>query len=53
MICYWNFNLVYRFDDVNKCRFGIISGIINFFKFKKKIIINVLDKNIFIFVLID
>lgn len=53
MICYWNFNLVYRFDDVNKGRFCVIIGIINFFKFKKKFIINVLDKNIFIFVLID
>lgn len=53
MICYWNFNLVHRPDVANKCRPGTISGITNFFKLKKKPIINVLDKNIFIFVLID
>lgn len=49
MICYWNFNLVHRPDDPNKCRPGTNSGITNFFKLKK----NVLNKNIFIFVLID
>lgn len=48
MICYWNFNLVHRPDDANKCRPGTISGITNFFKLKKKTIINVLNKNIFI-----
>lgn len=36
MICYWNFNLVHRPDDANKCRPGTISGITNFFKLKKK-----------------
>lgn len=53
MNCYWNFNLVHRPDDANRCRPGAIIGITNFFKLKKKTIINVLDKNIFIFVLID
>lgn len=53
MICYWNFNLVHRPDGANKCRPGTISGITNFFKLKKKPIINVLNKNIIIFVLID
>lgn len=49
MFCYWNFNLVHRPDDANRCRPGANSGITNFFKLKK----NVLNKNIFIFVLID
>lgn len=53
MICYWNFNLVHRPDDANRCRPGAIIGITNFLKLLKKTIINVLDKNIFIFVLID
>lgn len=53
MICYWNFNLVHRPDDANRCRPCAIIGITNFFKLIKKTIINVLDKNIFIFVLID
>lgn len=53
MICYWNFNLVHRPDDANRCRPCAIIGITNFFKLKKKPIINVLNKNIFKFVLID
>lgn len=36
MICYWNFNLVHRPDNANKCRPGAIIGITNFFKLKKK-----------------
>lgn len=36
MICYWNFNLVHRPDDANRCRPCAIIGITNFFKLKKK-----------------